>query len=54
MYTAPLQHLLTQSRRHDLGHLAAPQRIRQPLTAPRPRRWRLRSPRPSLVVRAGI
>lgn len=54
MYTSSLQRLLTESRSRDLNHLAARLRGREPLTAPRPRRWRLRSARPAPVTRFAI
>jgi hypothetical protein len=50
MYSPSLHRLLLEHNR-ELNRVAALRLARQPLTAPRPRRWRLRSARPQLAAR---
>jgi hypothetical protein len=51
MYSPSLRKLLNESHSRDLDRVAALGLARQQLTAPRPRRWRLRSARPQLAAR---
>jgi hypothetical protein len=51
MYSPSLCKLLIESHTRDVNHLAALRLARQPVTAPRPRRWRLRSARPQMAAR---
>jgi hypothetical protein len=51
MYSPSLCKLLIESHSRDLNRLVALRLARQPLTAPRPRRWRLRPARPQPAAR---
>ena len=51
MYSPSIHKQLIESRNRELNHIAALRLARQPLTAPRPRRWRLRSARPQPAPR---
>jgi hypothetical protein len=54
MYSPSIHTLLIKAHTRDLDRAVAMRRGRQPLTTPRPRRWRMRSARPSLVARFAI
>jgi hypothetical protein len=54
MYSTSVHTLLIKARTRDLDRVAAMRRARQPVTTPRPHRWRMRSARPSLVARFAI
>ena len=51
MYTPSLHRPLIESHNRELNRLAALRLARRPHTAPRPRRWRLRSARPRPAAR---
>jgi hypothetical protein len=54
MYSPHIHQQLIKSRIRDLNHVAPVRGARQPVITPRPRRWRLRTARPSLVARFAI